>query len=315
MIRTPIKIEKAIKSNCKFIEWKIHNVCNHNCSFCGLENKDGSQRWLSLAEYKQYTDKIVESCNGDPFWLQITGGEPTLFPELVELICYIKSKGGYTSLISNGTRTLRWWEELKESTSLDHLYITYHSEQTNDYQHIAEVLNIFHNEPTETICLITHVVTSIDLAFEAGKFIKENTGASTIIKAMSTPGIYERYSADQLIKLKQSNNLFGYLKKSKRKNNVPIKDAIDTTLLISYDDGSTKIETPQALMKKQENYFLGWQCDTGRDFMRIDYVDKIYRGVCGVGGSSTEIKFTDDFMICDRKKCFCSTDLISTKIK
>ena len=175
MIKIPIKVEKAVKSECKFVEWKIHNVCNHNCSFCGLENKDGSQRWYSLETYQEYTDKIVDSCNGEPFWIQITGGEPTLFPELIELIKYIKQKGGYTSLISNGTRTLRWWNELKESKSLDQLYITYHSEQTSDYQHIVDVLNVFHNDPTETICLITHVITTVDLAFEASDYIKNHT--------------------------------------------------------------------------------------------------------------------------------------------
>jgi len=315
MIKIPVKVEKAVKSECKFIEWKIHNVCNLNCSFCGLENKDGSQRWSSLASYKEYTDKIVDSCNGIPFWIQITGGEPTLFPELIELIKYIKQKGGYTSLISNGSRTLRWWQELKESMSLDQLYITYHSEQTNDYQHVANVLNIFHNEPTETICLITHIVLSIDLAFEAGHFMQENTGATTIIKGMSTPDIYKDYSTEQLITLKKSNSLFGNLKKYKRKNNVPVKHMIDSALLITYDDGSTKIENPQTLMKNQENYFLGWKCDTGRNFMRVDSMDKIYRGVCGEGGSSTEIKFTEDYMICNRNKCFCTTDLISTKMK
>jgi hypothetical protein len=68
-------------------------------------------------------------------------------------------------------------------------------------------------------------------------------------------------------------------------------------------------------MKNQENYFLGWKCDTGRNFMRVDSMDKIYRGVCGEGGSSTEIKFTEDYMICNRNKCFCTTDLISTKMK
>ena len=37
----PIKVEKAIPTDQKFIEWKIHNVCNHDCSFCGnIKTKD-----------------------------------------------------------------------------------------------------------------------------------------------------------------------------------------------------------------------------------------------------------------------------------
>ena len=77
----PIKVEKAIPTDQKFIEWKLHNVCNHNCSFCGSRHKDGSQRWFSLEKYKEYTDKLVQACGDSPFWIQITGGEPTLFPD------------------------------------------------------------------------------------------------------------------------------------------------------------------------------------------------------------------------------------------
>ena len=67
----PIKVEKATQPDYKFIEWKIHNVCNHDCSFCGSRHKDGSQRWFSLEKYKEYTDKLVESCGDSPFWIQM----------------------------------------------------------------------------------------------------------------------------------------------------------------------------------------------------------------------------------------------------
>jgi len=316
MIKIPIKVEKAVKSESKFVEWKIHNVCNHNCSFCGLENKDGSQRWYSLEAYKEYTDKIIDSCDGQPFWIQITGGEPTLFPELIELIKYIKQKGGYTSLISNGTRTLRWWNELKESQSLDQLYITYHSEQTDDYQHVVDVLNIFHSEPTETLCLITHVINTVDLAFEASDYIKNHTGSIVVVKAMMLASdIYSEYSDEQLNKLKQLNGITSDLRKTKVKYNVPEShSSTNNNILITYSDNSTEIKNPQTLLKQRENNFFGWQCDAGRNFIRVDG-NVPYRGVCGINGPQTELKFTDDFVTCDKTKCFCVTDLISTKTK
>jgi len=158
----PIKVEKATQVDYKFIEWKIHNVCNHNCSFCGSQHKDGSQRWFSLEKYKEYTDKLVEACGDSPFWIQITGGEPTLYPDLIPLLAYMKSKGAMISMISNGSRTIRWWKELQEENIIDYLFLTYHSEQTDNYQHIEEVINLFHNQPTEVICLLTHVYDTLD---------------------------------------------------------------------------------------------------------------------------------------------------------
>ena len=61
-------------------------------------------------------------------------------------------------LITNGSRTLRWWKECKDAKILDLLYVTYHPEQTTDYKHVAEVLNLFHDEPTKTNCLIPEFI-------------------------------------------------------------------------------------------------------------------------------------------------------------
>ena len=312
----PIKVEKAIKQEYNFIEWKIHNVCNHDCSFCGSIHKDGSQRWFSLEKYKEYTDKLIETNKGKPLWIQITGGEPTLYPELLELMTYMKSKGIMISLISNGSRTIRWWKELQESKILDNLFITYHSEQTDNYQHIADVINLFQNDPVEVICLMTHVLNSIDKVFEAYDYIIENTGALVTIKAMMlTNDIYSQYSKEQLIKLKQSNWIPGKKRTTKLLPNSEYK--INHTLKITYSNNLTIQLDPQQLMKQQKNNFFGWDCNIGLDNMRIDH-DVIYRGVCEVGGkrslNDTTIDFTDDFITCTNKDCFCGTDMIATKI-
>lgn len=312
----PIKVEKAVKSDMKFIEWKIHNVCNHNCSFCGDRHKDGSQRWFSLDQYKEYTDKLVEANKGLPFWIQLTGGEPTLYPELLELMQYMKSKGAMISLISNGSRTLRWWKELKESKVLDNLFVTYHSEQTENYQHIAEVINLFQDEPIEVICLMTHVLNSIDKVFEAYDYIIENTGALVTIKAMMLNyDIYSQYSKDQLAKLNKSNWITGQKRSSKVLPSTQYK--INHKLKITYNNNLTIQVDPQQLMKQQKNNFFGWDCNIGANSMRVDY-DVIYRGVCEVGTKKSLndpiLSFTNDFITCTSKDCFCGTDMIATKI-
>lgn len=316
----PIKIEKAEPQNYKVIEWFIHNVCNNDCSFCSKEFKDGSQRWYSLDEYKRIVDRLVTAACNEPLWIQITGGEPTLFPELLEVLEYIKSKGVYISLISNGSRTLRWWEELRKKQVIDLLNISYHSEQTTDYQHIIEVINLFHDAPTEVICLVTHVETSIELAFEAVQYLKENTGCIIIFKAimMHHYNIFEKYTEKQLSILNTMNTVISNLRKTKRSNDVPKEHQINHTLLVTYDNG-TKLKTdPQILLKSENNKFKGWSCDFGRKFMRIEGT-KSYRGVCRVGDStdifSDTFGFSNDFLTCTNNQCVCSTDLISTKLR
>jgi organic radical activating enzyme len=313
----PIKIEKADKVDYKFIEWKIHNVCNNDCSFCGLRHKDGSQRWFSLDKYKEYTDKLVEACGDSPFWIQITGGEPTLYPELLELMQYMKLKGALVSLITNGSRTLRWWKELKEAKVLNNLFVTYHSEQTDNYRHIADVINLFHDEPLEVVCLMTHVLNSIDKVFEAQDYIKANTGSIISVKAMmlGNDDIYSKYSPDQLDRLKKSNWMFSDKRNSKLLP--PPSQEIHQTLKITYDNNHTISSSPQELMKQQKNRFIGWDCNIGNNSMRIDH-DIIYRGVCEIGEkrnlNDLTLGFTTDYIKCTKKDCFCGTDMIATKI-
>ena len=318
----PIKVEKAIPTDQKFIEWKIHNVCNHDCSFCGARHKDGSQRWFSLEKYKEYTDKLVAACGDSPFWIQITGGEPTLFPELLPLLEYMKSKGARLSMISNGTRTIRWWKELQEAKLLDYLFLTYHSEQTDDYQHIAEIINLFNDDPIEVICLVTHSLNSLDKAFEASEYIIENTGALITLKSMvyGDFDIYECYTADELAKLKRNNWVYGKLRDKKVLSTIPEQYKIDHTLKIDYIDKNKQISAnidPQLLMKMQQNKFLDWDCNIGSHNMRIDH-DVIYRGVCQVGGerhlNDSNIGFTSDYVKCTSNQCFCGTDMIATKL-
>lgn len=314
----PIKVELTSPRNFKFIEWKIHNVCNYDCSFCGSENKQGDQRWMSIDDYKKHVDRIAAISQGSDFFIQITGGEPTLYPKLIELLRYIKSLGGGTGLISNGSRTIRWWEELKKSECLDYLVITYHSEQTDDYDHVIDVMNVFHNEPTDVVCLITHVIESVDQSIKALDSIVEKTGVVCILKAMmiGSYDIYSLYTESQLKKVKESNLVIGKLRATKKQPAKKYDLAHDIN--VTYNNGSVEFTSTQTLMKNKSNNFFGWSCLVGNNSMRIDY-DVVHRGVCEVGESRSladdDLNFTNDYITCTRNTCFCTTDLVATKIR
>lgn len=316
----PIRVQKANPLAYKFIEWKIHNVCNYNCSFCGSIHKDGSQRWFSLEKYKEYVDKLVLATNGEPFWIQITGGEPTLYPKLIELLRYMREKNAMISLVSNGSRTLRYWEELRDANVLDHLFITYHSEQTENYQHTSNVVNLFHDTPVDTIILITHVYNSIVRAFEAQEYFLNNTGTTITLKAMVIGGydIYQLYTEEEKYKLLKENYISGKLSKTKVHSKLPKEMKIDHSLKISYSNFKQEIVDPQILLKEQRNRFEGYNCEIGMNNFRIDH-DVIYRGVCEVGGSKNlndeTIDFFENSVICTSKECYCGTDMIAKKTK
>lgn len=312
----PIKVEKAIKMKYKWIEWKLHNVCNHDCSFCLPENKDRSKYWYDLDTYKKYADKLAKMCEGNPYWVQLTGGEPTLYPDLLELLKHIHSLGAYTALISNGVRTLRWWTELRDARVLDTLTLTFHSEQTTDYKHIADVANLFHNEPVKVMVLITHTKDCIDLAFEAFEWLQNNVGCSVTLKAM-TIGKYDIRSFYNEEQLKIINRTMTNGKvPGKKQTRVPYIYDINSILKVYYSDNTVKLQHSQHLQWEKITNFEGWSCDIGQDTMRIDR-ETVYRGVCGVGVTrhldDDDLNFTKDSVVCSAKGCYCGVDINASK--
>jgi MoaA/NifB/PqqE/SkfB family radical SAM enzyme len=317
----PIKLEKLVTPKFKYIEWKLHNVCNYDCSFCGEEHKDGSNRWKDLDTYKMYVDKLVDAAKGKPLWIQFTGGEPTLYPKLIDLFKYIKSKGAYTGIVTNATRTLRWWEELKESKSLDHLYVTFHTEQQASREHVSKILNLFHNEPTKTVCLVTHVIKTVEEAFDAVDYFVENTGALIYSKAMTIVAydIYKLYTPDQLSKLRKQSLYYGSNYEDKCKTELTTDMQLNSQLKFTYADGSIEeIESAQQIMKDRRNLFKDWKCNIGVDNARIEY-SKVYRGVCGAGTMIADLdtdvfNFEKDPISCPYYECHCAINLGTYKV-
>jgi organic radical activating enzyme len=315
----PIKTEAEFSVPYKFIEWMITDKCNYDCSFCGDENKIGARGRLDLETNKKIVDAIAAACKGSPYWVQLTGGEPTIYPKLIELLSYLKEKGAMIKLVSNGSRSLRWWEEIRDRRLIDTLFISYHSQQHADYEHLANVINLFQEEETVTIILATYVKETVDLVLEGCAYLKANTGALLCINAMDIDAefmdsIIETGKFDQINKYTWVS---GDLITTKTKSKFPIKMLISPEIKITYDDSSIEVGNMSHFMKVGKNKFLGWQCDIGLETMKIE-IDKIYRGGCRVGGkefSLTNIKFWDKPITCPKAGCWCGTDMYFTKIK
>lgn len=67
----------------------LTNVCQSKCKTCKIwkiyeDNPDLQQEELETDEFKQIIDSISE----DALWLNFSGGEPFLFPDIVELVEY-----------------------------------------------------------------------------------------------------------------------------------------------------------------------------------------------------------------------------------
>lgn len=93
-------MKKKYKINLHILE-----ACNFKCRQCF--SKFGTEKLLPVKDW----EKIVDNCiaGADVTEFNIAGGEPMLYPELVELVQYIRDKGVKVSLITNGSLMDEEW--------------------------------------------------------------------------------------------------------------------------------------------------------------------------------------------------------------
>ncbi|MBU3897140.1 MAG: 4Fe-4S cluster-binding domain-containing protein [Nanoarchaeota archaeon] len=91
--------------------------CNYECSHCIGTYGPDSEGKLTLEQAKYYIDQLPEQQTID---LNLTGGEPTLYNELIDVIQYadkVREKTSYPKKILMITNS--WWAENKWKTDLE----------------------------------------------------------------------------------------------------------------------------------------------------------------------------------------------------
>ena len=99
------------------ISFTLTNVCNLRCSMCGQwsssgymhDRKENLKNEMGLSDWKRVVDELAVH-NTDSILLR--GGEPFLFPGIIELIKYINSKNILTSIDTNGTMLGKYAKDL-----------------------------------------------------------------------------------------------------------------------------------------------------------------------------------------------------------
>ena len=75
----------------------ITNVCNTICDYCF--RLDSEKKYMDIETFKNVLNKLKElGCKR----IAITGGEPTLHPNIKEMIDLAYDNGFYVDLLTNG---------------------------------------------------------------------------------------------------------------------------------------------------------------------------------------------------------------------
>lgn len=90
------------------VNFHITEHCNYHCEYCFAHF--GSTANLPVSDWKAIVDNCIKS--GLVSEVNIAGGEPLIYPHLVELIDYIRGYGIPVSISTNGSLLTDEWLEL-----------------------------------------------------------------------------------------------------------------------------------------------------------------------------------------------------------
>ena len=303
----------TINSEWFVVNWCLGNTCNFSCSYCPKNLHDGSIRWPDVDKVKRFIKRVIDQVSPRKVYFEFTGGEVTLYREFTEVCQYVTSLGARVGLISNGSRTLRWWEENKQY--IDHVCISYHPE-FSDADHFINVVNALHND----LRVHTNVMMSpekFDQCLDVAKRLRDISNISIALQPLIVDfgDTLYTYTDEQHNIINNQWELIGkYVKWDKS------FDYYRGAMSMVFPDGTTQQRSAHRFINEKNNDWSGWNCYAGCEQIIIDLSGHVYRGWCRVGGRlghihDQEIMIPSDPVLCHKTMCHCNFDIMSTKEK
>jgi len=117
--------QRTMLDNPRFsISWILGRFCNYNCSYCWPYARSDKVDHQSLEVYKRTVDQIKRQARENGFtefhW-SFSGGEPTAYKDLIELIKHLDEKESrYQSvhMTTNLSPGSKWWKSWCDATAL-----------------------------------------------------------------------------------------------------------------------------------------------------------------------------------------------------
>lgn len=271
------------------IRYEFTNVCNYRCNYCWPDSHAGTTSWPDFDVICKNFDHLITiyktHFNKKLFSIELTGGEPTLWPKLGEFVKFLKERHGVrVSVNTNGSRTLRWWTEY--SQYFNDIAISVHHEFC-DIEHIKELLDLVYTNDT--------TISGASVLMDPNAWDKCTQLVDTLV-AHPTPwlvktttlltasgedtGIIKNYTDEQLLYLKDKVKKLPpkeYLDKMKSLNNI---HEDKTQAVITWADGTKEPYKSFTLISKKLNNFYGWECNLGVDRVNVQK-DGSFQGACG----------------------------------
>ncbi len=296
------------------VSWNITSLCNFRCPYCSTELNGGHYPDLPIEVCRDFVDRVMNHYSGSfgkKVYFELTGGEATLFPALAELLQHIKSRGGYTGLMSNGSLPSQKWTAIM--SVLDHLCLSFHPRQSRPAQFL---------ELAERIHPI--VSTHFNIMMYPPLFDKSLEMAKSLRSILTNSSI----SLQPLLEsLKPGMPMIMYSDHQKK-----IMEAFDCSVPWNKDNFSTRggmkvaalngdhfvVQVPQMVLGRL-NRWKGWTCWAGLECITVKVDGEVFSAWClqdKLGTiQSQDLTFPTSPTICLRDSCHSPCDMMTRKLQ
>lgn len=330
MKKIPIKIINTQDQEELQIRFFPTDICNYSCSYCWPGSGNiGKFRYPKnintvIQNFRTLFERYTEKFNKTKFHLHIIGGgEPTMWPHLEKFCKEIKQTHNvYITLCSNGSRTLRWWED--NCQYFDSVNLSCHHEFV-DIGHYISVADLLFSKQVKVTAIvvmdamywdrcvsnITQMQKSVYPWFIEAKAVVDAPGRDM-----------ESYTPHQLEYLKTG------LKRMPSSDWLleRINDLRPFESVVLFEDDSVLTARPGDIVVNKWNQFKGWKCNVAIETLLINY-DGSVKGSCqepifaGKNFNMFSENFSQEFdlniefksIICPRNYCHCQPETHVTK--
>jgi organic radical activating enzyme len=175
------------------VSWILGRFCNYKCSYCWPYARTDIPDHQSLEVYKSTIDEIKRQAraNGfDQFHWSFSGGEPTAYKHLLELISHLDDGSPYQSvhMTTNLSPGSKWWDNWASNTKLlqrRSLTASFHAEFANEIEFAHKILQLMDDGVHVTINQVMVPDQFYDLYKRLQRF--SDRGINVTLKPQSDP--------------------------------------------------------------------------------------------------------------------------------
>lgn len=175
---------------------ELTHRCSLNCIHCYCKGSEDEHRELTTDEWKKILDDIhKEGC----FWLNLTGGEPLVRDDFLDIYSYAKSKGFLITILTNAHRFTREIIDYLVKSPPIRIDITLNGITKDTYESITQVEGSFFRV-METIRILAEKGLPLMLKTNCLKQNKHEIGrikafAEKILGRLSENSCYFKYDS------------------------------------------------------------------------------------------------------------------------